>query len=268
MTTQDVRIGKLQHLASGLAGAVVLLGLGVLFGWWLGIPLLKSVLPGSPTLKANTALCFVLTGTSLFLLAPGRLDKGWKKWTSTACASGAVLLATLTLLQYLLDWDLRIDELLAKDLPISPATSHPGRMAPYTALCFLLFGVALLTLEVKTKLVGWPAQHFAGRRFSTMDLTLAMDLGQRAAIAVDNARLYHEAREAVRTREEVLAVVSHDLKNPLGTISLSANLLTRAAPEGEPGTRIRRHADTIQRYGGLFPKRRENPLINPSYGQG
>ncbi len=542
MTTQDVRIGKLQHLASGLAGAVVLLGLGVLFGWWLGIPLLKSVLPGSPTLKANTALCFVLTGTSLFLLAPGRLDKGWKKWTSTACASGAVLLAILTLLQYLLDWDLRIDELLAKDLPISPATSHPGRMAPHTAVCFLLFGVALLTLELKTKFVGWPAQHFAflagliavagllgyifgqrqfygwlrygmalhtalgftllslgvlaarpgsglmagitrdsaggllarrlllptvalpvllgwlsmagyragyydqsfgtsllalgsivllaglvgattvalnhaetrqrqgeeerlrlrlhqeathaqaealrflaessavlatsldyrttlskiahlivprlgdwcvvdmleadgvirqvalahvdprqeelarslaerhptdgqstsgvahvlrtgqpvihpdltspedlaealgaehpeilrtlgarsyiiiplaargrtlgtitfvyahsGRRFSTMDLTLAMELGQRAAIAVDNARLYHEAREAVRTREEVLAVVSHDLKNPLGTISLSANLLTRAAPEGEPGVRIRRHADTIQR---------------------
>jgi signal transduction histidine kinase len=85
------------------------------------------------------------------------------------------------------------------------------------------------------------------RRFSPTDLTLAMELGQRAAIAVDNARLYHEAREAVRTREEVLAVVSHDLKNPLGAIHLSANLLTRTAPEDETGARIRRHAETIQR---------------------
>jgi signal transduction histidine kinase len=87
----------------------------------------------------------------------------------------------------------------------------------------------------------------SGRRFSPTDLTLATELGQRAAIAVDNARLYHEAREAVRTREEVLAVVSHDLKNPLGAIHLSANLLTRAAPEDETGARIRRHAETIQR---------------------
>jgi len=134
MTTQDLRIGKLQHLASGLAGAVVLLGLGVLFGWWLGIPILKSVLPGSPTLKANTALCFVLTGTSLFLLAPGQLDRGWKKWTSTACASGAVLLATLTLLQYLLGWDLRIDELLRMGAGSGWRASR-ARAAPSSSRC-------------------------------------------------------------------------------------------------------------------------------------
>ncbi len=542
MTDQATRDGELRQLARVLSGVLVLLGGMVLLGWWLGIPALKGVLPNSPTMKANTALCFILTGLSLFLLVPGPLESGWKKWTSTACASGVVLLSTLTLLQYLLGWDLHIDQALASDVPMSPATSHPGRMAPNTALCFLLCGVALLTLEVKTKLVGWPAQYFAllagltavvgllgyiygrrefygwhrygmalhtalgfillslgmlaarpgsglmtgitrdsaggllarrlllptvalpvllgwltmagyragyydlpfaasllalgsivllaglvaattvvlnhaesrqrqgeeerlrltisqettraqaealrflaessavlatsldyrttlskiahlivprlgdwcvvdmlesdgvirqvalahvdsrqeelarglaerhptdgqstsgvahvlrtgqpvihpdisspeelaevlgsehpeilrtlgarsymtiplaargrtlgtitfvyahsGRRFSHMDLTLALELGQRAAIAVDNARLYHEAREAVRTREEVLAVVSHDLKNPLGTISLSANLLTRSAPEGEPGARVRRHADTIQR---------------------
>jgi signal transduction histidine kinase len=56
-----------------------------------------------------------------------------------------------------------------------------------------------------------------------------------------------EAQRAVRTREEVLAVVSHDLKNPLGSISLSTQLLRRQLPPGAEGERMRKHAETIER---------------------
>jgi PAS domain S-box-containing protein len=62
------------------------------------------------------------------------------------------------------------------------------------------------------------------RRFGTMDLLVAENLARRAGLAVDNARLYREAQEAVQARDEVLAVVSHDLRNPLSTILLSATL--------------------------------------------
>jgi len=85
------------------------------------------------------------------------------------------------------------------------------------------------------------------RRFTEADLVLAEEFGRRAAVAVENARLFLEAQRAVRTREEVLAVVSHDLKNPLGSISLSVQLLRRLLPEGEVGERMRNHTRTIER---------------------
>jgi signal transduction histidine kinase len=61
-----------------------------------------------------------------------------------------------------------------------------------------------------------------GRHYDARDLRLAEELARRAAFAVENARLYDNAKAAVRTREEVLAVVSHDLRGPLSTILLSA----------------------------------------------
>ena len=71
----------------------------------------------------------------------------------------------------------------------------------------------------------------SGRRYTAADLVLAEELARRAAQAMDNARLYREARAAVRAREEVLAVVSHDLRNPLGSITLGASLLLEMGPE-------------------------------------
>ncbi|MBX3158021.1 MAG: GAF domain-containing protein [Deltaproteobacteria bacterium] len=62
----------------------------------------------------------------------------------------------------------------------------------------------------------------SGRRYNAQDVEVARELGRRAGMAVDNARLYHDSQQATRTREEVLAIVSHDLRNPLGAISLAA----------------------------------------------
>jgi signal transduction histidine kinase len=63
-------------------------------------------------------------------------------------------------------------------------------------------------------------------------------------MALENARLYREAEAAVRLREKVLAVVSHDLRNPLGAISLAAALLLRRF-SSDP--RTRKQAETIER---------------------
>jgi PAS domain S-box-containing protein len=57
------------------------------------------------------------------------------------------------------------------------------------------------------------------------DLYLAEELGRRASSAIENAHLYFEAQRAIKAREEVLAVISHDLKNPLTVIGLVANVM-------------------------------------------
>lgn len=64
-----------------------------------------------------------------------------------------------------------------------------------------------------------------GRRYESDDLAFAGELAGRAALAIDNARLYHEAEEERRAREDVLAVVSHDLRNPLGLVQTAAYML-------------------------------------------
>jgi signal transduction histidine kinase len=64
-----------------------------------------------------------------------------------------------------------------------------------------------------------------GKPFTRDDLPLFAELARRASLAIDNARLYLESQQAVRAREEVLAIVSHDLRNPLSAVSLGASLL-------------------------------------------
>ena len=63
------------------------------------------------------------------------------------------------------------------------------------------------------------------RVYTTDDLELAEELARRASLAIENARLFHEARQATRARDEMLAIVAHDLRNPLNTISMGAQLL-------------------------------------------
>jgi PAS domain S-box-containing protein len=75
----------------------------------------------------------------------------------------------------------------------------------------------------------------ATRLHDGFDLWLATEVGRRAGLAIDNARLYREARQAVRARDEVVSVVSHDLRNPLNTIVLSAQMALSVLEEGGDG---------------------------------
>src|SRR5215471_797726 len=83
------------------------------------------------------------------------------------------------------------------------------------------------------------------RIYGPADLHLAEQLARRAVLSIDNARLFFEAQRAIKTREDVLAVVSHDLRNPLNTIGLLANALRGA--EQMQKTQIAEFVDKIQR---------------------
>ncbi|MDP9252969.1 MAG: ATP-binding protein [Chloroflexota bacterium] len=67
----------------------------------------------------------------------------------------------------------------------------------------------------------------SGRVYGESDLGLARELARRVAIGIENARLYYEVRQSVRTRDDFLSAVAHELKTPLTVISGTAQLLRR-----------------------------------------
>ncbi|MGH8631088.1 MAG: PAS domain S-box protein, partial [Burkholderiales bacterium] len=159
-TMHAERLMTFSRIAAALAAAA---GVVVLLGWALDVAALKSILPGLASMKANTALAFVLCGAALWLLAapdgvptPVRNSRGAGNWIARGCAAAAGLLGMLSLGEHLFSWDFGIDQLLFQDR--AQGSSYPGRMAPATAANFVLLAAALLLADRGARGWRWPAQ--------------------------------------------------------------------------------------------------------------
>ena len=80
------------------------------------------------------------------------------------------------------------------------------------------------------------------RLLGCRDVSLVEEVTRRAALSIDNARLYRAAQRAIQSRDDVLGVVAHDLRNPLNAIGLNAALL-----RDDGDAPIRARADAIDR---------------------
>jgi PAS domain S-box-containing protein len=118
--------------------------------------------------------------------------------------------------------------------PISPEL-HPGVLGGHSLIYRVgrisYLGVPLL---MKDGLAG--AMTFAAgahRRYQVRDQEVAEELARRAALALDNARLYRRAQEALRARDEFLSVAAHEIRGPLTAIHLAAQAIRtgKARPE-------------------------------------
>ena len=125
-------------LAISVAGGFsVALGLIVLTGWHSHNVALIHIQPHFVPMQYNTAIGLLLSGLALLAL-----DNRQPR-LALVCAAIVMALGVATLLQYIIGVDLGIDQLLMQHY-ISVKTSHPGRMAPNTALCFMFIGSAVL----------------------------------------------------------------------------------------------------------------------------
>lgn len=118
----------------------------VMFGWHSGNQILVQVSPAFAPMQYNTALGFLLSGLGLMALSCRQ------HILTKLLGLGTFALGAASLSQYIFNVDFGIDELLMDPVFIAK-TSHPGRMAPNTALCFMLFGFALSMTGVKRALV-------------------------------------------------------------------------------------------------------------------
>ena len=90
--------------------------------------------------------------------------------------------------------------------------------------------VVVVPLHVRDAVIGALSVVSATpNRFGRADVELAVELGRRIALAIDNARLLEATRRALHLREEFLGIASHELRTPLASLRLSAEALLRAA---------------------------------------
>jgi PAS domain S-box-containing protein len=124
-----------------------------------------------------------------------------------------------------------------------------------------LVSLMCVPLQARGRILGaiTLASSESGRRFGAEDLAFAEDLAGRASVAIENARLYREAREAVRARDEFLSIASHELKTPLTTLRLQIQGLVRkiALATGDPtletlGPRLSTAERQVERLTGLI----------------
>ncbi|MBD1388330.1 response regulator [Neiella sp. HB171785] len=125
--------GTWWNWAHRIAGAITLsLGILVIIGWYTHNELLIQIDPSFVPMQYNTALGFVASAIALLCVRSAK--------TAGFMSVFLIVLGSLTLTEYIAGVDLHIDQLLM-DHYVDINTSHPGRMAPNTALCFLLFGI-------------------------------------------------------------------------------------------------------------------------------
>src|SRR5690606_17820151 len=75
------------------------------------------------------------------------------------------------------------------------------------------------------------------RNFDDLDVSIATELATHAATAIENARLFedarkarHEAEEANRAKDQFLAMLGHELRNPLAPLVTAIELMRMRAP--------------------------------------
>jgi PAS domain S-box-containing protein len=101
-----------------------------------------------------------------------------------------------------------------------------------------LKSVICVPLKVRAKILG--AISFAmassGRRYEPQDVAVAEDLARRVAVAIDNAELLASVKAADRQKDEFLAMLAHELRNPLAAISYA--VAAARLNDGEPNANM------------------------------
>jgi len=153
----------LENLPTFCSALAVGFGICVLFGWGLHQRILTTILPQQVTVKANTAICFVMLGVALWLVRKEVPRRARSTRIAVIALSFTVFaVGVVSFLEFEYGWSVGIDQLLfragAED---AWGSVRPGLMSPVTALAFALLSPAIPLLDAKGAWTRWMAQCLA-----------------------------------------------------------------------------------------------------------
>lgn len=109
--------------------------------------------------------------------------------------------------------------------------------------------VSLISVPLEARAVILGAVTFVStdpkHHYEESEVPFVEEIAMRLALSLDNVRLFETANKALAARDEVLRVVAHDLRNPLGTISMQASLMRSEEPV--PGLDFKKGGELIER---------------------
>ncbi|KAF0243940.1 MAG: sensor signal transduction histidine [Planctomycetota bacterium] len=191
---------RIRRWALGMGVFAALIGCVGMAGWVFGVEALKSVLPGAASMKANTAAAMLAEGLGLALVA-----SGFRKFRGLVIALGgaAAAVGAFTLLEFVLGANFGIDEALARDLGKGGLRYYPGRMAPTTALNFLMLGIAIPLAGGASRTGSRVADALA---IPASLIALISLIGNLFRVPADSPVTYHTTQQAVHTAAGFLAL--------------------------------------------------------------
>jgi PAS domain S-box-containing protein len=138
-----------------------------------------------------------------------------------------------------------LTEILGKPSPVLLQSSAASRLLEASADPAYLKAIRtmnpqsalFLPLIAREQLIGVLTLFRATRTFDGDDLGFAEDLARLAALALDNARLHDTVRASLRSRDEMMGVVSHDLRNPVAAVKMLSRTLLQSDENGGPHAR-------------------------------
>ena len=138
MTETDHLKHLSKRFAAGSAVFIVGLGVTVLVGWFFHQSALVELVPQLFFMTRNAAVCCLLCGVALLMIALKR-----SRWLVIVCTGIVSIVSVLTIVEYVFRVNAGIDELLGPS-HITVKPSSPGRMAPVAAICFAMGSIGLL----------------------------------------------------------------------------------------------------------------------------
>ncbi|MDQ4079514.1 MAG: hypothetical protein M3125_02050, partial [Gemmatimonadota bacterium] len=172
IATLHIPTARLAKWSSAFAAAV---GVLVLIGWYTGASVLLRIHPSFVAMQFNTALAFTMMATGVVASIHG------VRWLAFTAAFVVAIFSAAASLQYLGITGASLDGLMwyaGVDVELRPLTevktSSPGRMAPNTALCFLLASAAVASLSAAPR----------SRRAGDLSLLAGVAIGGIALLAL------------------------------------------------------------------------------------
>ena len=144
------QLARWRAVSIGLSLLAFCIGAAAFLGWVLENETLKRIHPSLVTMKANTAVCLMLTASAVILIQdPSRSTA--KRRLIQLFAAIVALVGLITLSQHVFGWNSGLDQLLFYESLTEAGRSFPGRMGVAASLNFTLFGPALLLMDAHSR---------------------------------------------------------------------------------------------------------------------
>src|SRR5438045_2796914 len=153
----------LENLSTFCSALAIGFGIFVLLGWGLHQRILTTIFPNQIAVKANTSICFVMSGLALWFVRKELPRRARSTQTVVLALSVTIcVIGVVSFLEFKYGWSLGIDQWLFRDGAEDALGSiRPGLMSPVTALGFATLGPGIFLLDAKGRWARWMAQCLA-----------------------------------------------------------------------------------------------------------